>query len=97
MHEPSDGIAEELKRQLQLTLPAAAIGLRRPVAARRHALEHAVGFAAAIPPMLIRPMACSQSSWRENVRPSRACYDPAAAGRRVVENRCSETTEVHYG
>ena len=84
MHEPSDGIA-------------AAIAVRRALAARRHALEHAVGFASGIPPVLIRPTYWWQTSWCEEVEASRACCDPAAAGRRVVEKRWSETTEVHYG
>ncbi len=34
MHEPSDGIAEEVERQLQLALAAAAIAARRAIAAR---------------------------------------------------------------
>jgi hypothetical protein len=38
MHEPSDGIAEEVERQLQLAL---AIAARRAVAARQHAIERA--------------------------------------------------------
>ena len=96
MHEPSDGIAEELKRQLQLRLAAAAIAVRRAITARRHALEDAVAFAAGIPPLLIRPMYWWHASWCEDVEASRACYDPAAAGR-VVENPWSETTEVRYG
>ena len=41
MHEPSDGIAEEVERQLQLTLAAAAIAARRAIAARQHAIEQA--------------------------------------------------------
>jgi hypothetical protein len=41
MHEPSDGIAEEVERQLQLALAAAAIAARRAVAARGQALEQA--------------------------------------------------------
>ena len=41
MHEPSDGIAEEVERQLQLALAAAAIAARRAIAARGQALEQA--------------------------------------------------------
>ena len=41
MNEPSDGIAEELERQLQLGLAAAAIAARRATAARQHRLEQA--------------------------------------------------------
>lgn len=41
MHEPSDGIAEEVERQLQLALAAAAIAARRASAARQHAVEQA--------------------------------------------------------
>ena len=41
MHEPSDGIAEEFERQLQLALAAAAIAARRAIAARAQALERA--------------------------------------------------------
>ena len=41
MHEPSDGIAEEVERQLQLALAAAAIAARRAIAARQHAIEQA--------------------------------------------------------
>jgi hypothetical protein len=41
MHEPSDGIAEEVERQLQLALATAAIAARRAVAARQHAIEQA--------------------------------------------------------
>jgi hypothetical protein len=41
MHEPSDGIAEEVERQLQLGLAAAAIAARRAVAARQHHVEQA--------------------------------------------------------
>jgi hypothetical protein len=41
MHEPSDGIAEEVERQLQLALAAAAIAARRAIAARQHAVEQA--------------------------------------------------------
>jgi hypothetical protein len=41
MHEPSDGIAEELERQLQLALAAAAVAARRASAARQHAIERA--------------------------------------------------------
>lgn len=40
MNEPSDGIAEEVERQLQLAL-AAAIAARRAIAARQHAIEQA--------------------------------------------------------
>ena len=39
MHEPSDGIAEELERQLQLALAAAAIAARRAIAAREQAIQ----------------------------------------------------------
>ena len=39
MQEPSDGIAEELERQLQLGLAAAAIVARRAIAAREQAVE----------------------------------------------------------
>ena len=41
MHEPSDGIAEEVERQLQLALAAAAIAARRAIATRQHAIEQA--------------------------------------------------------
>ena len=41
MHEPSDGIAEEVERQLQLALAAAAIAARRAIAAREQAIEQA--------------------------------------------------------
>ena len=41
MHEPSDGIAEEVERQLQLTLATAAIAVRRAIAAGQHAVEQA--------------------------------------------------------
>lgn len=41
MHEPSDGIAEEVERQLQLALAGAAVAARRAIAARQHAIEQA--------------------------------------------------------
>ena len=41
MHESSDGIAEELERQLQLTLAAGAIAARNALATRQHTLERA--------------------------------------------------------
>ena len=41
MHEPSDGIAEEVERQLQLALAAAAIAARRAIATRQHQVEQA--------------------------------------------------------
>jgi len=41
MQEPSDGIAEELERQLQLGLAAATIVARRAIATRQHAVEQA--------------------------------------------------------
>jgi hypothetical protein len=41
MHEPSDGIAEEVERQLQLALAAATIAARRAVAARQDAMKQA--------------------------------------------------------
>ena len=41
MPEQSDGIAEELERQLQITLSTAAVIARRGLAHRRHALEQA--------------------------------------------------------
>jgi hypothetical protein len=41
MQEPSDGIAEELERQLQLTLAAATIAARRAIATRQHQVEQA--------------------------------------------------------
>jgi hypothetical protein len=41
MHEPSDGIAEEVERQLQLALAAATIAARRAIATRQHAIEQA--------------------------------------------------------
>ena len=41
MQEPSDGIAEELERQLQLALAGAAIAARRAISARHQALEQA--------------------------------------------------------
>ena len=40
MHEPSDGIPEELERQLQLALAAATIAARHAVATRQHQVEH---------------------------------------------------------
>ena len=41
MHEPSDGIAEEVERQLQLALATAAVAARRAIAARQHTIEQA--------------------------------------------------------
>ena len=41
MQEPSDGIAEEVERQLQLALAAAAVAARRAIATRQHAIEQA--------------------------------------------------------
>jgi len=41
MQEPSDGIAEEVERQLQLVLAAAAIVARRAIATRQQAIEQA--------------------------------------------------------
>ncbi len=41
MHEPSDGIAEEVERQLQLALAAAGIAARRAIATRQHQVEQA--------------------------------------------------------
>jgi hypothetical protein len=41
MNESSDGIAEEVERQLQLGLAAAAIAARRATAARQHQVEQA--------------------------------------------------------
>jgi len=41
MHEPSDGIPEELERQLQLALAAAAVVARHAIAARQHQVEQA--------------------------------------------------------
>jgi hypothetical protein len=41
MHEPSDGIPEELERQLQLALAAAAVAGRHAMAARQHQIEQA--------------------------------------------------------
>jgi hypothetical protein len=41
MPEPSDGIAEEVERQLQLALATAAVAARRAIAARQHATEQA--------------------------------------------------------
>ena len=41
MHEPSDGIAEEVERQLQLALAAAAVAARHAIAARQHQIEQA--------------------------------------------------------
>jgi hypothetical protein len=41
MYEPSDGIAEEVERQLQLALAAAAIAARRVIATRQHQVEQA--------------------------------------------------------
>jgi hypothetical protein len=41
MSEPSDGIAEEVERQLQLALVAAAVAARRASAARQHQIEQA--------------------------------------------------------
>lgn len=43
MDQPSDGIAEEVERQLQLALATAAIAARRAIAARQHAIEQARG------------------------------------------------------
>jgi hypothetical protein len=41
MHEPSDRIAEEVERQLQLALAAATIAARRTIATRQHQVEQA--------------------------------------------------------
>jgi len=41
MNEPSDGIPEELERQLQLALAAAAVAARHAIAARQHQIEQA--------------------------------------------------------
>jgi hypothetical protein len=41
MQEPSDGIAEEVERQLQLALAAAAVVARRAIATRQQAVEQA--------------------------------------------------------
>jgi hypothetical protein len=41
MHEPSDGIAEEVERQLQLALATAAVAARHALAQRQHAIERA--------------------------------------------------------
>jgi hypothetical protein len=41
MQDPSDGIAEEVERQLQLALAAAAIVARRTIATRHQAIEQA--------------------------------------------------------
>ena len=41
MQDPSDGIAEEVERQLQLALAAAAVVARRTIATRQHAIEQA--------------------------------------------------------
>ena len=41
MQEPSDGIAEEVERQLQLALAAAAVVARRAIAARQQTIEQA--------------------------------------------------------
>jgi hypothetical protein len=41
MHEPSDGIAEEVERQLQLALAAATIAARHAIATRQHQVEQA--------------------------------------------------------
>ncbi len=41
MQEPSDGIAEELERQLQLVLATATVAARRAIATRQHAIEQA--------------------------------------------------------
>ena len=41
MHEPSDGIAEEVERQLQLALAAATIAARHAIAARQHQVQQA--------------------------------------------------------
>jgi len=41
MQEPSDGIAEEVERQLQLALAAAAVVARRAIATRQQAVEEA--------------------------------------------------------
>jgi hypothetical protein len=41
MHEPSDGIAEEVERQLQLALAAGAVLARAAIAARQSAVEQA--------------------------------------------------------
>lgn len=47
MHEPSGGIAEEVERQLQLALAAAAIAARRACTVRQHAIEQAQAQSAA--------------------------------------------------
>jgi hypothetical protein len=41
MHEPSDGIAEEVERQLQLALAAATIAARHAIATRQRQVEQA--------------------------------------------------------
>jgi hypothetical protein len=41
MQEPSDGIAEEVERQLQLALATATVAARRANATRRHTIEQA--------------------------------------------------------
>jgi hypothetical protein len=41
MQEPSEGIAEEVERQLQLALAAAAVAARRAIATRQQAIEQA--------------------------------------------------------
>jgi hypothetical protein len=41
MQEPSDGIAEEVERQMQLSLAAAAIAARRATATRQHHVDQA--------------------------------------------------------
>lgn len=41
MQEPSDGIAEELERQMQLALASAAIAARRAIATREQAIQQA--------------------------------------------------------
>ena len=59
MHEPSDGIAEEVERQLQLALAAAAIAARRAIAgATSGLLANLKAHPPRIPPTMqsLRPM-----------------------------------------
>ena len=97
MHEPSDGIAEELKRQLQLDARRCrdrrTTRNRRPAACARARGWVRGGDPAGTDPPNVLPA----DQLPREVEASRACNDPGAAGRRVVENRWSETTEVRYG
>lgn len=69
VHEPSDGIAEELERQLQLGFLAAAATARRALAARRQAIAEAQLQSQAAARSL-------QSRLEEERRLAAACLEP---------------------